>query len=368
MSNFSAADYQMMARAIQLAQRGRFTTAPNPRVGCVITQQGRIVGEGFHYRAGQPHAEVYALRMAKEQARGATAYVTLEPCSHYGRTPPCAEGLIQAGVTKVICAMQDPNPQVSGRGIAMLREAGIEVEVGLLEADAKALNPAFIKRMQTGMPYIQLKLAASLDGQTALANGESQWITSAQARQDVQVYRAQAGAVLSTSQTVLADNASLTVRWPELPVDVQQQYPHAELRQPMRVILDRQHQLHPGLALYATSAPIIRVAEQEADLCVPLNQHQQLDLRHTLTALAEQHQINHLWVEAGPTLAKSLIDQQLVDELIIYLAPKIMGSDGRGLFGSLGFTHMDQTLGLVIQDCRMIGPDLRLTATLTSQQ
>ncbi|EKO3730215.1 bifunctional diaminohydroxyphosphoribosylaminopyrimidine deaminase/5-amino-6-(5-phosphoribosylamino)uracil reductase RibD, partial [Vibrio metschnikovii] len=201
MSNFSAVDYQMMARAIQLAQRGRFTTAPNPKVGCVITQQGRIVGEGFHYRAGQPHAEVHALRMAKEHARGATAYVTLEPCSHYGRTPPCAEGLIQAGVAKVICAMQDPNPQVSGRGIAMLREAGIEVEVGLLEADAKAFNPAFIKRMQTGMPYVQLKLAASLDGQTALANGESQWITSAQARQDVQVYRAQAGAVLSTSQT-----------------------------------------------------------------------------------------------------------------------------------------------------------------------
>ncbi|WP_217522722.1 bifunctional diaminohydroxyphosphoribosylaminopyrimidine deaminase/5-amino-6-(5-phosphoribosylamino)uracil reductase RibD [Vibrio metschnikovii] len=368
MSNFSAVDYQMMARAIQLAQRGRFTTAPNPKVGCVTTQQGRIVGEGFHYRAGQPHAEVHALRMAKEHARGATAYVTLEPCSHYGRTPPCAEGLIQAGVAKVICAMQDPNPQVSGRGIAMLREAGIEVEVGLLEADAKALNPAFIKRMQTGMPYVQLKLAASLDGQTALANGESQWITSAQARQDVQVYRAQAGAVLSTSQTVVADNASLAVRWSELPADVQQQYPHAELRQPTRVILDRQHQLHQSLALYATASPVIRVAEQDAELCVPLNEYQQLDLRDTLASLAEQYQINHLWVEAGPTLAKSLLEQQLVDELIIYLAPKIMGSDGRGLLGALGFTHMDQALGLVIQDCRMVGPDLRLTATLTSTQ
>lgn len=368
MSHFSITDHQMMARAIKLAEVGRFTTAPNPRVGCVITQQGKIVGEGLHYRAGQPHAEVHALRMAKELARGATAYVTLEPCSHYGRTPPCAEGLIQAGVAKVICAMQDPNPQVSGRGINRLREAGIEVAVGLLEADAKALNSAFIKRMQTGLPYVQLKLAASLDGQTALANGQSQWITSAAARQDVQAYRAQAGAVLSTSQTVIADNASLTVRWAELPDSIRQLYPQHELRQPTRVILDRQQQLTPELALYNHSAPIIRVAERDADLCVPVNDQQQLELSDVLRGLAEQHNINHLWVEAGAKLAKSLLEQELVDELIIYLAPKIMGSDGRGLFGALGLTSMDQCLDLDIQDCRMVGADLRLTATLQSRQ
>ncbi len=202
MSQFSAIDYQMMSRAIELAKRGRFTTAPNPNVGCVITVNNEVVGEGYHKKAGEPHAEVHALRMAAERAKGATAYVTLEPCSHYGRTPPCAEGLIKAGVSKVICAMSDPNPQVAGRGFNMLREAGIEVSVGLLEQDARALNPGFLKKMETGMPFVQLKMAASLDGQTALSNGVSQWITGPEARQDVQAYRAQSGAILSTSKTV----------------------------------------------------------------------------------------------------------------------------------------------------------------------
>lgn len=364
MSSFTRFDYQMMAHALKLAERGRFTTSPNPNVGCVITQHDKIVGEGFHYRAGQPHAEVHALRMAGELAQGATAYVTLEPCSHYGRTPPCAKGLIDAGVSKVICAMQDPNPQVSGRGIAMLREAGIDVAVGLLESDANALNLGFIKRMKTGMPFVQLKLAASLDGQTALANGHSQWITSPQARQDVQAYRAQAGAILSTSQTVVNDNASLAVRWSELPAYIQSDYSQHELRQPVRVILDRQHQLHSSLRLYQTEAPVLRVAHQQAEVCVALDPQCRLDLRQTLATLAQQENINHLWVEAGSTLAKALLEEKLVDELIIYLAPKIMGSDGRGLFGALGLTEMAQVLDLDITDCRMIGPDLRITATL----
>ncbi|NNN43122.1 MULTISPECIES: bifunctional diaminohydroxyphosphoribosylaminopyrimidine deaminase/5-amino-6-(5-phosphoribosylamino)uracil reductase RibD [unclassified Vibrio] len=364
MPNFTAFDYQMMAYALKLAERGRFTTAPNPNVGCVITRGDKVVGEGFHYRAGQPHAEVHALRMAGDQAQGATAYVTLEPCSHYGRTPPCAKGLINAGVSKVICAMQDPNPQVSGRGIAMLRAANIEVVVGLLEREAKALNFAFIKRMQTGMPFVQLKLAASLDGQTALANGCSQWITSSQARQDVQVYRAQAGALLSTSQTVLSDSASLAVRWSELPSELRTSYPECELRQPTRVILDRQHQLHSALRLYQVESPVLRVAQQQAEVCVELDQQGRLDLRQTLATLALQENINHLWVEAGATLANTLLAERLVDELIVYLAPKIMGSDGRGLFGTLGLTEMEQVPELEIKDCRMIGPDLRLTATL----
>ncbi|QXO17973.1 MULTISPECIES: bifunctional diaminohydroxyphosphoribosylaminopyrimidine deaminase/5-amino-6-(5-phosphoribosylamino)uracil reductase RibD [Vibrio] len=363
MPTFTPFDFQMMSRAIKLAQRGQFTTAPNPNVGCVITQGETIVGEGYHFRAGQPHAEVHALRMAGERSQGATAYVTLEPCSHYGRTPPCAEGLINAGVAKVICAMQDPNPQVSGRGIQMLRDAGIEVQVGLLEQDAYALNPAFIKRMQTGMPFVQLKMAASLDGQTALANGRSQWITSAQARHDVQVYRAKAGAVLSTSQTVLADNASLTVRWAELPQGVQDTYAEQDLRQPVRVVLDRQQQLHQQLKLYAADGAVLRVAEQDAEVCVAVNKEGQLDLAQALSALAKQHNINHIWVEAGATVAKSLLQQQLVDELILYLAPKVMGSDGRGLFGALGLTDMQQVLDVKIQDCRMVGPDIRIVAT-----
>ncbi len=363
MSQFSPLDFQMMSRAIQLAKGGIYTTAPNPNVGCVITRDGEIVGEGFHFKAGEPHAEVHALRMAGEKAVGATAYVTLEPCSHYGRTPPCAEGLINAKVAKVICAMQDPNPQVAGRGIQMLRDAGIEVQVGLLEADAYALNPAFIKRMKTGIPFVQLKMAASLDGQTALANGQSQWITSPQARQDVQKYRAQSGAILSTSKTVIDDNASLNVRWEDLPQSVQANYLQQDLRQPVRVILDRQQQLTPELKLFQSTGAKLIVSEQ-GDIAPILDYEQRIDLKATLAQLASQHNVNHLWVEAGATLASSLIRADLVDELILYLAPKIMGSDGRGLLGALGLESMAEVIELDIQDVRQVGKDIRIVAKL----
>ncbi|NOI14713.1 bifunctional diaminohydroxyphosphoribosylaminopyrimidine deaminase/5-amino-6-(5-phosphoribosylamino)uracil reductase RibD [Vibrio hepatarius] len=363
MSQFSPLDFQMMSRAIQLAKGGIYTTAPNPNVGCVITRDGEIVGEGFHFKAGEPHAEVHALRMAGEKAEGATAYVTLEPCSHYGRTPPCAEGLINAKVAKVICAMQDPNPQVAGRGIQMLRDAGIEVQVGLLEADAYALNPAFIKRMKTGMPFVQLKMAASLDGQTALANGQSQWITSPQARQDVQKFRAQSGAILSTSKTVLDDNASLNVRWDDLPQSVQANYLQQDLRQPVRVILDRQQQLTPELKLFQSTGAKLIVSEQ-GDIAPILDSEQRIDLKATFAQLVSQHNVNHLWVEAGATLASSLIRADLVDELILYLAPKIMGSDGRGLLGVLGLESMAEVIELDIQDVRQVGKDIRIVAKL----
>ncbi len=362
MAQFSTQDYAMMLRAIKLAQRGIYTTAPNPNVGCVITNGEEIVGEGFHARAGEPHAEVHALRMAGDKAQGATAYVTLEPCSHYGRTPPCAEGLIKAKVAKVICAMQDPNPQVAGRGIQMLRDAGIEVQVGLLEADARALNPAFIKRMESGNPYVQLKMAASLDGQTALANGQSQWITSPQARQDVQSLRAKSGAILSTSKTVIDDNASLNVRWHDLPTSVQAIYPQEALRQPLRVILDRQNQLQDELKLFSVEGEVLRVGEQ-GDLVPQLDASGHIELRHLLTTLVSEHNVNHLWVEAGATLASSLIKQGLVDELVIYLAPKLMGSDGRGLVGALGITAMSQVIDLEIKELKQVGPDIRITAT-----
>lgn len=363
MSQFSPLDFQMMSRAIRLAKGGIYTTAPNPNVGCVITRDGEIVGEGFHFKAGEPHAEVHALRMAGEKAEGATAYVTLEPCSHYGRTPPCAEGLINAKVAKVICAMQDPNPQVAGRGLQMLRDAGIEVQVGLLEADAYALNPAFIKRMKTGMPFVQLKMAASLDGQTALANGQSQWITSPQARQDVQKFRAQSGAILSTSKTVLDDNASLNVRWDDLPQSVQANYLQQDLRQPVRVILDRQQQLTSELKLFQSTGAKLIVSEQ-GDIAPILDSEQRIDLKATLAQLVSQHNVNHLWVEAGATLASSLIRADLVDELILYLAPKIMGSDGRGLLGALGFESMAEVIELDIQDVRQVGKDIRIVAKL----
>lgn len=391
MSNFTPLDYQFMVRALELAKRGIYTTAPNPNVGCVIARDGEIVGEGFHLKAGEPHAEVHALRMAGEKAVGATAYVTLEPCSHYGRTPPCAEGLIKAKVAKVICAMQDPNPQVSGRGIQMLRDAGIDVEVGLLEVDAKALNPAFIKKMQTGMPFVQLKMAASLDGQTALNNGKSQWITSPQARQDVQTFRAMSGAILSTSKTVIDDNASLNVRWDDLPCSVQSRYglkpsallkpsdvlKHSDVlklsdevnsqaqksavRQPIRVILDRQHQLTEDLNLFQTQGEVLRVGSEGSDINLTETGHQ-LDLAELMSQLAEQHNINHVWVEAGATLAGQLLVNGLVDELLVYLAPKLMGSDGRGLIGALGLECMSQVIELDIQDVRQVGQDIRLIA------
>lgn len=238
-------DEYYMARALKLAQRGRFTTHPNPNVGCVIVKDGEIVGEGYHQRAGEPHAEVHALRMAGEKAKGATAYVTLEPCSHHGRTPPCCDALIAAGVARVVASMQDPNPQVAGRGLYRLQQAGIDVSHGLMMSEAEQLNKGFLKRMRTGFPYIQLKLGASLDGRTAMASGESQWITSPQARRDVQLLRAQSHAILTSSATVLADDPALTVRWSELDEQTQALYPQQNLRQPIRIVIDSQNRVTP---------------------------------------------------------------------------------------------------------------------------
>lgn len=366
-SVFTSQDFEMMSRALKLAKRGIYTTAPNPNVGCVIVRDGEIVGEGHHHRVGEPHAEVHAMRMAGDKAEGATAYVTLEPCSHFGRTPPCAEGLIKAKVARVICAMEDPNPKVAGRGFQMLRDAGVEVQVGLLESEAIDLNKGFIKFMQTGMPYVQLKMAASLDGQSALNNGQSQWITSPKARQDVQRYRALSGGILSTSKTVIDDDASLNVRWDDLPCRVQTQYSQDEVRQPPRVILDRQSQLNDDLKLFNTDGERI-IVSQGGDMAPELDENGQIDLATTLKAVASEYHINHLWVEAGATLASSLIKANLVDELIVYLAPKLMGSDGRGLIGALGLTEMAQVIDLTITDVRMVGVDIRITATIKRNQ
>lgn len=375
---FSAFDYQMMTQAIALAKQGIYTTAPNPNVGCVITKDQTVIGQGAHLKAGQPHAEVHALRQAADQVTGATAYVTLEPCSHYGRTPPCAEALIKAQVARVVCAMQDPNPQVAGRGIQMLREAGIQVDVGLLEQDVINLNPGFIKRMKTGMPFVQLKLAASLDGKTALANGDSQWITGPKARQDVQAYRAKAGAILSTAKTVIDDNASLNVRWQDLPESIQAVYQQDSLRQPVRVVLDRQAKLqgieYADLKLWQQQGEILTLHDSAIEVPTsfkPSQQsvvakvvEQQFDLPSVLKQLADEHNINHIWVEAGAQLAASLIEQNCVDELIVYLAPKLMGTDGRGLTQLCGLSSMSDVIELDIQDVRMVGSDIRLTAVI----
>lgn len=357
-----------MARALELARRGIFTTTPNPNVGCVIVRDGEIIGEGWHQRAGEPHAEVHALHMAGDRARGATAYVTLEPCSHFGRTPPCCDALIAAGVSRVVAAMQDPNPEVAGRGLHRLQQHGIEVSHGLMNAEAEALNRGFLKRMRTGFPWVQLKLGASLDGRTAMASGESQWITSAEARRDVQRLRAQSSAILSSSATVLADDPSLTVRWDELSAATQQHYGTSSLRQPIRVIVDGQNRVTPEHKLIQQPGETwLARAESDAQpwpdsvqqMMVPRYQ-QRMDLVAMMMLLGKR-QINSVWVEAGATLAGALLRAGVVDELIVYMAPKLLGNDARGLCALPGLDRLADAPQFVFSDMRQIGPDIRLT-------
>ncbi|MFS2222434.1 bifunctional diaminohydroxyphosphoribosylaminopyrimidine deaminase/5-amino-6-(5-phosphoribosylamino)uracil reductase RibD [Pantoea sp. B65] len=357
-----------MARALELARRGRFTTTPNPNVGCVIVRDGHIVGEGWHQRAGEPHAEVHALRMAGDLAKGATAYVTLEPCSHFGRTPPCCDALINAGVRRVVAAMQDPNPQVAGRGLYRLQQAGIEVSHGLMMDEAEAINRGFLKRMRSGFPWVQLKLGASLDGRTAMASGESQWITSVEARRDVQRLRAQSSAILSSSATVLADDPSLTVRWQELDSVTQKAYAAADLRQPLRVIIDSQNRVtpqhrlisQPGNTLLARLQPDTQYWPQGVEQLKVPALNQRVDLVSLLMLLGKQ-QVNTLWVEAGASLAGALLTAGVVDEVIVYLAPKLLGDSARGLCQLPGLTQLADAPEFSFSDVRQVGADLRLT-------
>lgn len=365
---FSPQDVAFMQLALDLAKQGEFTTTPNPSVGCVLVKDGKVVGKGFHAKAGEPHAEVMALREAGEKACGATAYVTLEPCSHFGRTPPCARGLVEAGVSKVIAAMCDPNPQVAGKGLQILSDAGIQSAVGLLEENAEQLNKGFLKRMRTGKPFVQLKLAMSIDGKTAMASGESKWITGAQARADVQQYRAKASAILSTSQTVLADDPSLNVRWEELPPDVKADYPQEKLRQPVRVILDSSHKVRSDFKVFLTESPVWLVGEEDYSLTdfspftdyLKLNRHQGESRLQALMAELGKRQINTLWVEAGATLAGALIAENLVDELIIYMAPKLLGDQARDLCHLPNLTQLADAPLWQLQSCEPIGDDLKL--------
>ncbi len=357
---FTANDHQFMAHALRLAEQGLFSTMPNPRVGCVIVKENKIVGEGAHLKVGEPHAEVFAIRQAGEQAMGATAYVTLEPCNHAGRTPPCSQAIINAGITKVIFAMQDPNPQVSGSGLAHLQSHQIEVAMGLMEAQALALNPGFISRMTRNMPFVRSKIAASLDGKTALKNGESKWITGEAARLDVQHWRARSCAILTGAGTVLADNPSMTVR--ELSIN----------RQPLKVIVDSQLQtpvnaniLQGGNVLIAFAGDSQNNAKQLLKtgaelLCIP-NDDGKLCLKTLLSHLASQ-QINEVQCEGGEGLNGALMAQNLIDELIIYYAPKLMGGTAKGMFAMPEFTSMNQAIALDILDVRQIGADIRLRA------
>lgn len=379
MSLFSVADHRFMARALKLARQGLYTTDPNPRVGCVIVRydrsaEGQVVGEGYHLRAGEPHAEVHALAAAGEQARGATAYVTLEPCSHTGRTGPCAVALANAGVGRVVVAMGDPNPQVSGRGIEHLRAAGIEVHVGLLEQDARALNPGFVLRMQSRRPFVRLKMAMSLDGRTAMGSGESQWITGPQARTQVQRLRARSSAILSGVESMIMDDARLTLRPEQLAL------PQAEeivRRQPLRIILDSRLRLplaaaclrEPGRTLIITTdqhSPDKRQRLEAAGAeiqVLPSDAGGRVELADMLRWLADNEQVNELLVETGATLAGALLDAQLVDELQLFVAPTLLGGDARPLFELPGITRMADQKRLVIKESRQVGQDWQIIAT-----
>ena len=355
--SFSATDHAMMARALRLAERGAYTARPNPMVGCVIAQGDEVVGTGWHEKKGGPHAEVFALQAAGERARGATAYVTLEPCSHVGSTGPCADALVAAGVSRVVGAMRDPFPQVDGTGFERLRAAGITVEIGLMEAQARALNRGFLSRIERGRPWLRVKLATSLDGRSALASGDSKWISGEAARRDVQKWRARAGALLTGAGTVLIDDPHLTVRLGD----------DTPFAPPLRVVLD------PGLATVARGhiregdaptlylhAPDARMPRGiEADHAPVPVVAGRFDLAAVLALLAER-QINEVQVEAGATLAGAFLTAGLVDELLLYVAPVMLGERARPLFDNLHIDEMTERLDMRIVETRRIGGDVRV--------
>lgn len=338
MASGTAFDETCMRRALELAERGLYTTDPNPRVGCVIAKGGKIVGEGWHRKAGEPHAEPLALMDAGDKARGATVYVTLEPCAHHGRTPPCADALIAAGVARVVMATADPNPKVNGAGAGRLRDAGIAVETGLLAEEARVLNPGFFKRHLTGLPWVRVKQAMTLDGRTALANGESRWLTGEGARADVQHWRARSSAIVTGIGTVLADDPLLNVR---IGSDA------GEARQPLRVVLDSKGRTPKNA----------RIFSQPGECWITGG----ADLPSLLKQFAAR-EFNEIWVEAGPTLAGAFIAARLVDELIVYVAPRLLGADARPLAFLPPVLQLADGIAWHFTDLRRFGEDLRIMA------
>ncbi len=360
----SAADSAHMARALQLAAKGRFGAHPNPMVGCVIVRDGEVVGEGWHRKAGEPHAEIHALQEAGERARGATAYVSLEPCAHHGKTPPCAEALVNAGVGRVVAAMEDPFADVSGRGLKCLEEAGIAAEVGLMRSAAESLNAGFISRVRRGRPQVRVKVAASLDGGTAMESGESQWITGPAARRDVQRLRAASGAVMTGIGTILADDPSMNVRDKSI---------RTLGAQPLRVVIDSRLRMPPEskmLGLPGDTLVCCTHGQDPASLERAGAEVQEfgahgdgVNVFEVLAALGER-EINDVLVEAGPRLAGYLVEKGLADELVIYLAPHIMGSETRGMFATPHWLALADRKAVEITDLRQIGDDMKITARL----
>jgi diaminohydroxyphosphoribosylaminopyrimidine deaminase/5-amino-6-(5-phosphoribosylamino)uracil reductase len=361
---FSPADREHMAAALRLAENGLFTATPNPRVGCVIVRDTEVLATGWHEKAGGPHAEIVALRAAGARARGATAYVSLEPCAHHGRTPPCVDALIEAGIARLVAAMQDPNPQVAGSGFAALRAAGIQVESGLMQDEAQVLNVGFVARMSRGRPWVRMKIAASLDGRTALANGLSQWITGTEARRDGHVWRARACALLTGIGTVRDDDPLLNVREIETP------------RQPLKVVVDSRLQLQPsakllqsGKVLVATATEhkpgIAALVDKGAEVVVLPNAQGKVDLMELMRELARR-EINEVHVEAGTKLNGSLLRENLVDELLLYLAPSILGDSARGMFSLPQLADLAHKRLVQFADVQTIGGDLRIRARVVN--
>jgi len=374
-------DEHWMSRAIELAQGGLYTTHPNPRVGCVIVKDDEVVGEGFHFRAGEPHAEVHALREAGDKAQGATAYVTLEPCSHYGRTPPCCDALIAAGVSRVVAAMQDPNPEVAGRGLTRIEQAGISVASGVLEEEARLLNPGFLKRMEEGLPYVRVKQAMSLDGRTAMASGESKWITGSEARSDVQRLRAMSDAIITGVDSIIHDDSSLTLRKDELGL-ASELAVEAIKHQPLRVVLDSQLRIPETAKILDLEGESIVICLDSSDQekrqrleakgvtvwtqpVASLLESNKLDLNQVLNDLVEQRSINEVLVEAGASLSASFINESLVDECWTYIAPKLMGSSARPLL-NLSFDAMAEAIPMSFDDVSVVGDDIRVISRYAS--
>lgn len=344
-NNQNAEDNYFMMLAIEQAKLGKYTTRPNPAVGCVLVKSSQVIGQGFHPQAGQPHAEVFALRDAEAKAKGATAYVTLEPCSHTGRTPPCALALVEAGVKRVVIAGLDPNPQVAGRGVTLLQQAGIEVRVGILTSQAEKLNLGFLKAMRTQMPYVRLKIATSLDGRTAMSTGESKWITGAAAREDVQQLRAQSGAIITGSETVLADNPQLNVRSNKLGIAAE------KIPKPLVIVLDRR------IRLQYDPQSHYQLCQSEDTLY-----WRDSDLPKLLKTLVSEHQCYDVLIEAGASVAASFLTQQLVDELIVYQAPCLLGSSARAMVDSHPLS-LAQQLRFEYRSYEQVGSDLKITLT-----
>jgi len=367
-----ADDFRYMAQAIRLANRGLFTADPNPRVGCVLVNKNEIVGQGWHERAGEAHAEIVALHDAGDAAQGATAYVSFEPCCHHGKTPPCSEALIKAGVARVVVAMEDPNPQVAGKGVSQLREAGINVEAGVMTAQAETLNPGFIQRMRHGRPFVRCKMAMSLDGRTAMASGESQWITGESARLDVHKLRARSSAIVTGVGTVLADDPSLNAR-----------LENEEILQPARIVLDSQLRMPvdarmlslPGRTIICTTAEAVQNNEEKieklkavgAELVQLHKENDKISLPALLMFLNAEN-FNEVLLETGATLSGAFMQAGLIDELIIYMAPMLMGDAARSLVSLPGISKMSDAHNLEINDVTAVGKDWRITASLRANQ